>query len=236
MYLARSAGLCFFFSLHAAAARLKPPRASLAPPPPSHCAATCAPPQPPHLATAQQPFSSAPPAQQLCAAACTRSRRRRHTTPSPPHESPSPSAAVLHAILVLRAAAPRRSHIRSTFSPSARQVLDVLPEPLFSHRVRVPHTVSQDGSRKEKGEGSRGREARSQADSRREGGREGRDGGQGRRGAGIRPCSSVPDQGGPQRQRQRQRQGHGQSERCQGHQSRDSSSSRVRSVRYSCRF
>jgi len=137
MSLARAAGPCFSFPL------TPPPPDSSLHAPPSHCAATCAPPQPPHLATAQQPFSSAPPAQQLCAAACTRSRRRRRTTPSPPHESPSPSAAVLHAILVLRAAAPRRSHIRSTFSPSARQVLDVLPELFLSRRVRVPHTVSR---------------------------------------------------------------------------------------------
>ena len=132
-----------------------------------------------------------------------------------PHVPPSPSAAVLHAFTPSTPQPqPPRLQASTPFTPqpqpiSARQVLDKLP-------VR-------DGSREEEGKGSCGREARSQADSCREGGREGRDGGQGRRGAGIRPCSSVPDQGGPQRQRQRQ--GYGQSQRCQGHQSRDSSSS-----------
>jgi len=114
-----------------------------------------------------------------------------------------------------RSSIPRRSRNHSTFSPSARQVLDVLPELLLSRRVRVPHTVSQDGSRKEEGEGGRGREAHSQADSCREGGREGRDGGQGRRGAGVRSCSSVRDSGAAS-QGQRQRQRYGQGPRCQG--------------------
>ena len=45
--------------------------------------------------------------------------------------------------------ATRRSH--STHSRLARQVLDVLPELLLSRRVRVPHTASRDGSRKEEG-------------------------------------------------------------------------------------
>ena len=54
---------------------------------------------------------------------------------------------------------------------------------------------SRDGSREEEGKGGCCREACPQADSRRERGREGQDGGQGRRGAGVRPCSSVRDSG-----------------------------------------
>ena len=133
-----------------------------------------------------------------------------------PHVSPSSSAAV-HPRLQASTPQPQSPRLQAStpFTPqpqpiTARQVLDRLSE--------------QDGPREEEGEGGRCREACSQADSCR-GGREGRDGGQGRRGAGIRPCSSVPDQGGPKKQRQRQRQGYGQSQRCLGHQSRDSSSS-----------
>ena len=170
---------------------------------------------------AAPPCHAAPPAQPFCAA-CARSRhhRRLHLTPPPPLSS-QPTQPRRCSRTLCRP----RSRASTPFTPqpqpiSARQVFDRLP-------VR-------DGSRKEEGKGSCGREARSQADSCREGGRVDREGGQGRRGAGIRPCSFVPDQGGPQRQRQRQ--GYGQSERCQGHQSRDGSSSRVRSVRYSCRF
>ena len=121
----------------------------------------------------------APPSERLCTATTATPRRRRILSRC----SHTPCRP--------------RSRVSTPFTPqpqpiSARQVFDRLP-------VR-------DGSRKEEGKGSCGREARSQADSCREGGR---DGGQGRRGAGIRPCSSVPDQGGPQRQRQRPRQGYG---------------------------
>ena len=124
--------------------------------------------------------------------------QRRPCAPAPPAR-----ASVLlrrpHVPLSPSAAVHPRLQASTPFTPqpqpiTARQVLDRLSE--------------QDGPREEEGEGGRCREARSQADSCREGGREGRDGGQGRRGAGIRPCSSVPDQGGPQRQ------GYGQSQRC----------------------
>ena len=116
----------------------------------------CAPALPPALATAVRRHSKSPPR--------TLALTQRHPRAQQPTQQ-------------------RRLHFSTPQShpqhpsPSARQVLDVLPEPLFSRRVRVPHTASRDGSRKEKGQGSRGREARSQADSRREGGREGRDGG-----------------------------------------------------------
>ena len=206
-------------------ARLKPPPLALVLAPPLASA-------PPPLAAARlhveppppRPRARPAPPVRACAAACAHRRRRLLFSPAPPAQAsiakaPPCSTPQPHDA----AAAPRRSRTRSIFSAGARQVLDDLPGLLLSRRVRVPHTVSRDGSREEEGEGSCGREARSQADSCREGGREGRDGGQGRRGAGIRPCSSVPDQGGPQRQRQRQ--GYGQSQRCQGHQSRDSSSS-----------
>ena len=116
----------------------------------------CAPALPPALATAVRRHSKSPPR--------TLALTQRHPRAQQPTQQ-------------------RRLHFSTPQShpqhpsPSARQVLDVLPEPLFSRRVRIPHTASRDGSRKEKGQGSRGREARSQADSRREGGREGRDGG-----------------------------------------------------------
>ena len=116
----------------------------------------CAPALPPALATAVRRHSKSPPR--------TLALTQRHPRAQQPTQQ-------------------RRLHFSTPQShpqhpsPSARQVLDVLPEPLFSRRVRVPHTASRDGSRKEKGQGSRDREARSQADSRREGGREGRDGG-----------------------------------------------------------
>ena len=95
--------------------------------------------------------------------------RRRQGQSRRPCTTRHPRSSTLH-----------RSHSRShsAFSLSARRVLDVLPEPLlalFSRRVRVlalPRhslaTASRDGSRKEEGEGGCCREARPQADSRRE--------------------------------------------------------------------
>jgi len=91
----------------------------------------------------------------------------------------------------------------STRSLSAHRVFDSLPESRWVVR--------------------RGRERKSWSRSpsasgltQRERGREGRDGGQGRRGAGVRPCSPVRDQRSAS-QGQGQRPRYGPSQRCQGH-------------------
>ena len=135
--------------------------------------------------------------------------------------------APLHAVTT---AATRRSaayatHLHSPAQPSHPVLTGCSSFCLSrsSHCFRAafvfPHThatARRDGSREEEGEGGRGREARSQADSCRERDREGRDGGQGRRGVGIRPCSPVRDQRAAS-QGQGQRSRYGQSQRCQGH-------------------
>ena len=113
---------------------------------------------------------------------------RRSTAP----RAPAPPAHPRHA--PPSHALSRHSH--TPCHPRSRAFTLFTPQPQpFSARQVFDSLSVRDGTREEEGKGSCGREARSQADSSREGGREGRDGGQGRRGAGITPCSSVRDQG-----------------------------------------
>ena len=124
--------------------------------------------------------------------------------------------AILHCTTHSHAPA-RQSPLPSTpCTPPARQIARAV---FASHRAHLSSprlvlaTTSRDGPREEEGEGDHGREAGPQADPSRERGQEGRDGGKGRRGAGFRPCSPIPDsRAASQRQRQ------GQSQRGQGHQ------------------
>ena len=146
-------------------------------------------PPPPHLAPPQAD-------RRPCARVSPRRHHRRH---APPCDS-TPLRATR--------ARPRRSaayaaHLHSPAQPSHPVLTGCSSFCLSrsSHCFRAafafPHTratASRDGSREEEGEGGRGREARPQANPHRERGREGRDGGQGRRGAGVRPCSPVSDQ------------------------------------------
>ena len=164
--------------------------------------------QPPFQAAAARPRARPAPPVRTCAA------RARLRAPAPPvHPCHAPPS---HALS-------RHSH--TPCHPRSRAFTLFTPQPqTFSARQVFVFLPDRDGSREEEGKGSCGREARSQADSCREGGREGRDGGQGHRGAGVRPCSPVRDQGFTS-QRQRQRPRYEPSQRCQGHQSHDSSSS-----------
>jgi len=194
-----------FYCLLAAAAVSHPrsPTRRRPEPPPPHLAPPCAAAQRRPAATATHSLrhhrsrsARVHPAPPACATT------RTCCSPPPPLATP----LCRHEISAA-APAPRAAHaaVLPPQSLSARRVLDELPEPLvalFSRHVRVPGllhhnlaTASRDGSREEEGEGGCCREARPQADSRRERGREDRDGGQGRRGAGIRPCSSVQYQG-----------------------------------------
>ena len=115
-------------------------------------------------------------------------------------------------LLLVRTAAVRPRHRRTPCHlcapPPSTPKLARHPR-LHAHPHRVQRSRSQYGSREEEREGGRGREVRSQEDPRR-GGREGRVGGQGRRGAGLGACSFIPDQGAAQqRQSWQGHQGHG---------------------------
>ena len=179
-----------------------------------------------------------------------RSPARRRPEPPPPRLAPPnaaaqrrPTVAATRSLCHRRSRYARARPCRSSAATTTRACCS--PPPLAtlrhrhvqSHRSRTSchfprshsplsaHKVfyslpDRDGSLDKEGEGGCGREASPQADPCIEGGREGRDGGQGRRGAGVRPCSSVQYQGAA-RQRQRQRQRYGQGPRCQGHQSHD---------------
>jgi len=132
-------------------ARLKPPPLALdlAPPLAYAAAATpalaCTPPSPTHAQPAPPPLALRPRATAPLHSSAARA--------PPPPAPPAPPVRRHHCYSCTayrpRSSTPRRSRNRSTFSPSARQVLDNLPEPLFtllSRRVRVPHTTSRDGS------------------------------------------------------------------------------------------
>jgi len=172
--------------------------------------------------------------------------RPRRSTLSPL----SPCAAVrLHATAChSRTPTPQRSLrrppalARAALTPSAHRVFEFLPELLFallSRRVCVPthprHRQSRWVARRGRGRKSWSRSPSASGLAQRERGREGRDGGQGRQGAGVRPCSPVRDQRAAS-QGQGQRSRYGQSQRCQGHQSHDRGSTRVRSFTFSYRF
>ena len=192
-----------------------PPRTRVKPPPHSSQRRRYTLPPPVHAITSS-PRAAAP--------SLIRNRRRAQTAPLPlalrpraahlrhPHAPPSPSAAkLLTSTPSTPKPQPPRLQASTPFTPQ--------PQPFHAHQV-FEVLPKRDGSREKEGEGGRCGEARPQADSRRKRGREGRDGGQGRRRAGVRPCSPVRDQGSAS-QGQGQRQRYGPSQRCQGHQSHD---------------
>ena len=167
----------------------------------------------------RSPAAARPPCSHRFAPSLHAPRATRHTRRRP--RAPPPERLCAATI-----ATPRRCRVLSRRSrtpcrPRSRASTPFTPQPQpISARQVFDSLSDRDGSREEEGKGGRCGEARPQADSRRERGREGRDGGQGRRGAGVRSCSPVRDQGSAS-QGQGQRPRYGPSQRCQGHQSPD---------------
>ena len=189
MSLARAAGLCFLFpsSRRRAPARLRSRqrRSPAAARPP--CSSRFAPSlHAPHaiLAAGQGRRHSA------CATTRARAHAARAARAPPPERLCAATTATPRRCRVLS----RRSHTPCRPRSRASTPFTPQPQPISARQV-FDSLSDRDGSREEEGKGGSCGEASPQADSRRERGREGRDGGQGRRGAGVRPCSPVRDQG-----------------------------------------